>query len=174
MKLLIKHLQGEKNLKENEKNITDFYFHKYSGEVTEYLKIVENYIEYYHFRARKCKYKYYSFNIIKYIALALIPVVQSFGGIQKFPWIATIVSSICLLTEAILELLRTKEKWILYRNTDNALLKEQREFVTGKGKYIHEEDKYAIFVKMVESLIDDEARKWSEMVRSEKKDSENR
>lgn len=157
-------------MKNKEKNISCYYFHEYSGKMEKYLEIVECYIEYYHMRARKCKYKYYSFNIIKYIALALIPIVQSFGGIEKFPWIATIVSSVCLLTEAILELIRTKEKWILYRNTDNALMKEQREFITGKGKYINEQDKYARFVEAVETLIDDEARKWSEMVRSEKKD----
>lgn len=155
---------------ENEGKLSDYYFQKDDTIEHDYLKIVGYYIEYYHFRASKCKYEYYGFNIAKYIALAAIPVIQSFGGIGKYPWIATIASSVCIFLESILKLWRTEEKWILYRSTSNRLMSEQRQYVTKRGKYYKKEDEFAEFIERVEGIVDEEARQWVESFQIEKEE----
>lgn len=155
-----------------DKELSGFYFQKKDEVEKDYLAIIGKYIEYYHFRAKRCKIEYYGFNITKYIALAAIPVVQAFNGISQFPWIATLASSVCLLIESILKLWKTEEKWILYRSTCNTLMSEQRQYITQKGRYYKEDDKFAKFVERIENAVDDEARKWVESFQTEKKEED--
>lgn len=148
-------------------DICKFYITSYSNNQGEYKDIVKNYIQYYHVRANRCKYIYYIFNIIKFLALAIIPVMQLLDTNSSFGWVATGGASVCMLVESILELLRVKDKWILYRNADNVLLHEQREFSMEVGKYEKNNDKFCMFVYSVESVICDEARLWSDTVRAQ-------
>ena len=64
----------------------------------------------------------------------------------------------------MLALFRLQEKWILYRNTDNVLLSEVRQYISGEGKYSGLEERFSAFVKNVESIIGEEARKWNDTV----------
>lgn len=159
--------------KKNKKSLSRFYFQKDDDVEKDYLAIVGKYIEYYHFRAKKCKREYYGFSIVKYVALAAIPVIQSFGGIKKYPWLAAIFSSLSLLIESILKLWKTEEKWILYRSTSNTLMSEQRQYVVKRGKQLENEDEFGEFVKRVESVVDDEARKWIESFQTESETNRN-
>ena len=140
--------------------ILEFCFKGQTGSSDTYLEIVDAYIVYYHMRAQKCKIQFYVFNVVKYLTLAIIPVIQALGGIDKYPWIATISASVCLFIETILKLWRTEEKWILYRSTNNTLMSEKRQYITSKGSYNKVEDSFELFVERVESIIDDEAHKW--------------
>lgn len=131
----------------------------------EYFEVVNNYIRYYARRAKRCKYQHYGFNIVKFIALAAIPVIQMFDATADMPWVAGIASSICLLVESVMGLWRTREKWIIYRDTYNQLVREQRIYATGSGVYGKKKKRFRKFVMNIENLISDEARKWCEVVR---------
>lgn len=156
-------------------DICKFYIECYGNYQDEYKKIVENYIQYYHLRAKRCKHTYYILNIFKFLTLAIIPVVQVADSDNTFIWIATLGASICLFVESVLELLRVKDKWILYRKTDNVLISEQRMYVTGIGKYEDgiANEKFMTFVYSIEALISNEARIWSDTVRGKGNESEN-
>lgn len=108
--------------------------------------------------------------MIKYLTLAVIPVVQGVQKIAEHTWVATISASVCLLIEAMLRLWRTEEKWILYRSTNNTLMSEKRQYVTSKGIYKNANDPCEILVERVESIIDDEAHKWVATFKEKKED----
>ena len=128
-----------------------------------YMEIVRNYIEYYHTRARKCKFEYQIMSVIKYVALALIPVVQAIGMIQKVPWIATVLTSICMMIESVLLMRKTKEKWIHYRAMANEVMGEQRKYRALEGR--NGGKSFEEFVNGIESLVSEEAKKWCETVK---------
>lgn len=109
--------------------------------------------------------------MIKYLTLAVIPVVQGVQKIAEHTWVATISASVCLLIEAMLRLWRTEEKWILYRSTNNTLMSEKRQYVTSKGIYKNANDPCEILVERVESIIDDEAHKWVATFKETKEDA---
>ena len=114
---------------------------------------------------------FYILNMIKYLTLAVIPVVQGVQKIAEHTWVATISASVCLLIEAMLRLWRTEEKWILYRSTNNTLMSEKRQYVTSKGIYKNANDPCEILVERVESIIDDEAHKWVATFKETKEDA---
>lgn len=153
-----------------EQNILEFCFKEKIQREKDYLKIVDTYITYYHMRAQICKRRFYIGNIIRYFVLAVIPIIQIIGGIDKYPWAATISSSTCLFIEALLRFLRAEEKWILYRSTNNALMSEKRKYLTLEENYKDIENPFGEFVKQVESIIDDEAHKWVTTFKEKKGD----
>lgn len=77
---------------------------------------------------------------------------------NKSPW-QTIVTSRSLVMEGIVALLKVKQKWELYRSSNNVLLVEQREFVACTGKYVHGETNFLLYVPNIENIIADEAQK---------------
>lgn len=169
-------LEGEKceNMNYFEKMLstagdTLYYYQKYDGKVGDYLDIVGCYIEYYDRRAKRCKFEYYSLSIAKYIALALIPVLE----VVKFsatPALVTSLTSFSLLIESVLELWKTKEKWSNYRLVNSMLMSAQRRFISD-GKPENEEA-FRSFVDEIETMITDEARKWVETIKSKKKEKD--
>lgn len=130
-----------------------------------YMEIVKNYIEYYHVRARKCKFEYQFLSVTKYIALALIPIVQAIGMLQKFPWMATFLTSLCMLIESVLLMRKTKEKWIHYRAMANEVMGEQRKYRALEGR--NSGIKFEEFVNRMENLVSEEAKKWCETVKKQ-------
>lgn len=139
----------------------------------DYFEVVSNYINYYSRRAQRCKNQYYGANIVKFIALASIPVIQMTNIAISRPWIAGSASAVCLFVESIMALWRTREKWIMYRDSYNMLTNEQRQYAIGYGKYYGERKQFQEFVVNVEKIISDEARKWSETVREKKDEQDN-
>lgn len=148
------------------KSTVNYYFTDYANVKENYLSIVKCYIEYYHRRARNCKRQYYICNMLKYLALAIIPVTQVIDSTKNLPWIAAVSSSLCIVIESILKLWRTQEKWILYRTTYNMLMSEQRQYIA-----LGEEYKFDMFVQRVEALIDNEAYKWVSTHEKDKKET---
>lgn len=152
--------------------ISRFYMKPSFNIEEDYRNVVANYIDYYERRARKCKYQYYILNVIKFIALASIPIIQAIPAVADFPWIVTTASAVCLLMESILGLWKSKDKWFIYQDTNNILMSEQRQYISCAGIYKEMECPFNTFVERVENLINDEARRWNETVmkRDEKKD----
>lgn len=146
-----------------------YYIEAYPACETDYMNSLINYIEYYNYRSRNCKYFFYTLMIIKIVSFGVIPIMElaQLNGSSAIR--ISIVSFIGLLCETVQETFRLKEKWILYRNTGNRLMSEQRQYAVKKGKYSDLEDTFQHFVENIENIIDDEARKWDETVKKEKK-----
>lgn len=160
-----------KSVMRRKSQISPYYMEPEKESEKDYLEVVIKYIEYYHKRARVCKYQYYTLGIIKLMALAALPVIQAVDELSGIPGLAVGTSGVCLFIEAILEFLRTKEKWILYRSTNNSLMSEQRQYMTSTGKYYNSTDKFQQFVGNVEGMISDEARKWSLAVKDKEENT---
>lgn len=159
----------KKNMAKYVKDITLYCTEKDKIEPSDYTDIVVNYILYYHKRARAYKHFYYGLNICKFAVLLLLPISQAIDVTAGIPVIPAGASAICIFIEALLELTKTKDKWIQYRNTNNALMCEQRRYATRTGKYKKEKEAFGRYVECVEPLIDDEARRWCKMVRKKSK-----
>ena len=136
----------------------------------EYAEIVINYIQYYHKRARRCKHAYYSLNICKFAVLLLLPILQAIDVTAGMPVIAAGASAICIFIETLLTLMKTKDKWIQYRNMNNALMCEQRKYGTRTGRYKKEKVAFEKYVQTIESLIDEDARRWCKIVQKKSKE----
>lgn len=155
-------------IKDLDKSAAPYYMGMRSMNVEKerYCVIVQNYIEYYHRRARLYKVWYLALSVIKFLALAVIPVVQATELAADAPWIAAVASSACLFLESVMELFHMKDKWNLYRKTESRLVSEERQFKTRTGIYRHIEDVdlFYAFVGNIESIIDSEGAEWDRMV----------
>ena len=137
-----------------------------------YLNKISNYIKYYHLRAWKCKVAFYSFNVIKIVSVASIPVLQTFEPTDSGTCIV-VASAVSILMESLIALFHLHDKWSLYRGANNALLKEKREYDMGQGKYKDKEDedeKFTLFFNEVEGIISNEGEKWSKIIKEKKID----
>ncbi len=107
------------------------------------------------------------------IALAAItPVLIEFkpqlliaGWVQ---W-ATVTSAIVAILTAGLKTFKYQENWINYRTTCETLRKEKYFHEAGLGEYAGAEDKQALFVDRVESLVSRENTMWVSTHRAETK-----
>jgi len=126
--------------------------------------IVLAYIDYYDNRADLYKYTYRILSILKYAALAVIPVIQISSAASDFPWIVAIFSSLCILLDSIINLFQMKEKWILYRNTNCKLMSEQRQYLLHMGGYygLDNEQCLQMFVSKMEEIVGCESKEWRE------------
>ena len=160
--------------REYNNDISLYYLKEGACDEKDYLKIVSNYITYYHLRAKKCKYLFYILNTLKIIVLLILPILQSIEYIASIPAISVAASSSCIFIETILQFWKTKDKWVQYRNVNSMLMSEQRKYMTKTEGYCKEEEAFDIFVENIEKLIDDEARKWCEIVtKKDEKGNEN-
>lgn len=140
-------------------DIQKYYFKDEQDAEKGFYEIVSNYIKFYHFRALRNQYVFYIMSGIKIIAVASIPVFQVME-ILSAEWAAG-ASAVSLIMEGFIALLHVQDKWHLYRSTNNALLKEQREYITRIGKYSNNQiDVFKLYVGNVEALIGDEGKKW--------------
>ena len=150
--------------KENE--ITQYY---YPGYMDDYDKIVQSYIKYYHIRAQKCKQFYYAFTIIKIALAASIPVLQMISVVKKYPVILAIVSAAIVVIESFLVMTRSVEKWSLFRNNCNRLLQIQRVNAIKCADSQSLTDEKRVYIQEVESVLDDEARRWNQLTHQQRK-----
>lgn len=154
-------------------DIKKYYFDKIDVSSDEYLQVVSNYIDYYHYRAWTCKWWFYGLNTVKLFALFSAVIIRLIKSGEDISAYVAASSAICLAIEGVLALYHLQEKWILYRNTNNALMSEVRFFAASEGEYQNQEERFGIFVEKVESIIGDEARKWNETVTEKNKKEKN-
>lgn len=137
----------------------------------EYMEIVDNYIEYYCLRAHRCKIQYYTLNIIRLVALALVPVLEILNESIPFQWTTVLASSIAILMEGIIVLWRVRKKWALYRDTYNRLLRAQRKYMVKRKESNQNADEnskeFDEFFELVESIIQSEGNQWKDTVNRE-------
>lgn len=145
--------------------IAKYYIQKYDEAKDEYYNIVSNYIQYYDHRATRSKWEYYILNTVRLLAIASVPVVQVLDQQSAYTWVVVAVSSLCLFLESIMGLVKIKDKWILYRKTNNVLMSKQRNYAVEYQMAASDQQLlFRQFVIDVEEIIDEEARKWSETV----------
>ena len=64
------------------------------------------------------------------------------------------------MCSSILTLLNFKEKWNLYRSTEEILKSELFKFKTQVGKYSNDENSFEIFVDTIENILKNNNEKW--------------
>ncbi|MDH3231447.1 MAG: DUF4231 domain-containing protein [Alphaproteobacteria bacterium] len=83
--------------------------------------------------------------------------------------LATLTSAIVAILTAGLKTFKYQENWINYRTTCETLRKEKYYYDAGLGEYAGAEDREAVFVDRVESLISRENTMWVSTHRAETK-----
>ena len=143
---------------------------KYSEE--DYLKDrVDDQIDWYDRRSQSNQKWYKWLRLIEIIAAASIPFVAGYMSDSAL-WPKVIAGSLGLIVAiitAIVGLYNFQEHWVEYRTTCESLKHEKFLYLTKTEPYNIEEP-FPLFVKRVESLISTENTKWSQHVRSQKKE----
>ncbi len=86
---------------------------------------------------------------------------RSFIGIASLPVaIASVTSAVVAILAANLKTFNYRQKWLSYRTTCETLVKEQYVYEAAIGDYRTTEDKEALFVERVESVIARENTMW--------------
>lgn len=134
----------------------------------DYLIIVSNYIQYYHCRAWRCKVMYYVLCALKVALVASITISCVISSEYRLYSVAA--SAMILFLERIIDLFKFKEKWILYRNTNNILMHEIRCYVACDSNESNSNERFMKFVNSVEKIIGNEAEKWDNTVEVERND----
>ena len=93
----------------------------------------------------------------------------SFGSSQHsdLKWVAVAIAVIVAIVTASIRIFKYYDKWITYRTTCEALRQEIHFYRAEVGEYAISEDKKAVFVQRVESLISQENTLWLTVVKKE-------
>lgn len=106
------------------------------------------------------------------VLAAITPILIEFKpprlGAGWVEW-ATVTSAVVAILTAGLKTFKYQENWINYRTTCETLRKEKYFYEAGLGEYAGAEDKEALFVDRVESLISRENTMWVSTHRAETK-----
>ena len=143
---------------------------KYSQE--DYLKDrLDDQIDWYDRKSLSNQKWYKWLRIIEIIAAASIPFVAGYmSDGTLWPKVsAGVLGLIVAIITAIVGLYNFQEHWVEYRTTCESLKHEKFLYLTKTEPYNIEEP-FPLFVKRVESLISTENTKWSQHVRSQKKE----
>lgn len=123
---------------------------------------------------RKSVWNQRAYQIFQWTAITLsasTPVLIVIGeGWVK--WLAVVVAALVAISTAALKTFKYQENWISYRTTAETLKKEIHFYEAGIQGYENVEDKEALFVERVESLISRENTLW--LITHEKKERPNR
>ncbi len=114
-------------------------------------------------------YRYFQWSVI--ILATITPVLVAMP--QKTRWPAIIIAALVAIGTSILKTFKYQENWINYRTTCETLRKEIHFYRAGLGDYRDSEDREALFVERVESLISRENTMWltTQRPKEEKKSS---
>ena len=102
-------------------------------------------------------YRYFQWSVI---ILAAITPVLVFTAPETNRWPAVIIAALVAIGTTILKTFKYQENWINYRTTCETLRKEIHFYGAGLGDYRDSEDREALFVERVESLISRENTIW--------------
>jgi len=111
---------------------------------------------------KKANWNQKAYHIFQWIAIvfsALTPIliIISDGYIR---WIAVGIAAIVAIVTAALKTFKYQENWINYRTTSETLKKEIHFYKAGIHGYENVDDREAVFVDRVESLISRENTMW--------------
>lgn len=105
-------------------------------------------------------HKYYRFFQWSAIALSAMTPILILIGIDWVRWIAVGTGALVAISTAALKTFKYQENWINYRTTCETLRKEIHFYNAGIQGYECMEDKEALFIERVESLISRENTLW--------------
>jgi len=143
---------------------------KYSQE--EYLKVrVDDQISWYDKKSQSNQKWYKWLRVIEIVAATSIPFVAGYmeEGIVWAKVIVGVLGLIVAIITAVVGLYNFQEHWVEYRTTCESLKHEKYLFLTTTEPY-NIDDPFTLFVKRIESLISTENTKWSQHVRTQKKE----
>jgi hypothetical protein len=80
--------------------------------------------------------------------------------IKSAGWLAVIIAALVAIGTTILKTFKYQENWINYRTTCETLRKEIHFYRAPLGDYRDSDDREALFVERVESLISRENTMW--------------
>ncbi|MBN2131802.1 MAG: DUF4231 domain-containing protein [Sedimentisphaerales bacterium] len=114
-------------------------------------------------------YRYFQWSVI--VLAAVTPVLVAIAP-DTNRWPAVIVATLVAIGTGGLKTFKYQENWINYRTTCETLKKEIHFYRAGLGDYRESEDREALFIERVESLISRENTMWITAQRpKEKEDS---
>ena len=102
-------------------------------------------------------YRHFQLSVI--ILAAITPVLVAIAP-EATRWPAVIIAALVAIGTTILKTFKYQENWINYRTTCETLRKEIHFYRAGLGDYRDSEDREALFVERVESLISRENTMW--------------
>jgi hypothetical protein len=103
-------------------------------------------------------YRYLQWSVI--ILAAITPVLVAVEDIKVIHWTAVFIAVLVAIGTSVLKTFKYQENWINYRTTCETLRKEIHFYQVGVGDYRDSEDREALFVERVESLISRENTMW--------------
>lgn len=102
-------------------------------------------------------YQFFQWSAIVLSASTAVLVVIGDGS---FKWIAVVIAVLVAISTAALKTFKYHENWINYRTTCETLRKEYHYYEADIHGYGEAEDKEALFVERVESLVSRENTLW--------------
>lgn len=118
--------------------------------------------DYYDAASLKAQRAYRRLRRVEIALAALVPFLVGFVTDQT-PWLKVLVGAATVgiaISGGLLSMQRYQERWIGYRSTAEALLREKHLFVTGSAPY-REGDAFQVFVANVEALLARENSEWA-------------
>ncbi len=131
--------------------------------ISKYLtKRYEDQIAWYDSKASRNQTIYHLMQWSLIVLAAITPVLIELKPQPPAAWVqwATVTSAIVAILTAGLKTFKYQENWINYRTTCETLRKEKHFYDAGLGEYGSAEDKAALSVDRVESLISRENTMW--------------
>lgn len=136
----------------DQKEFSDYMSTRYEGQII-----------WYDSRAAKNRFMYRWLQGIILVFAGITPILIEVKPtlliIGVFQW-ATLTAAIVAILTAGLKVFKFQENWISYRTTCDTLQKEKYYHAAEAGAYRNSEDKNALFVERVESLISHENTMW--------------
>ncbi len=102
-------------------------------------------------------YRYFQWSVIILAAITPLLVITA---PETNRWPAVIIAALVAIGTTILKTFKYQENWINYRTTCETLRKEIHFYKAALGDYRDSEDREALFVERVESLISRENTMW--------------
>ncbi|MHC4501246.1 MAG: DUF4231 domain-containing protein [Planctomycetota bacterium] len=102
-------------------------------------------------------YRYFQWSVI--ILATITPVLVAIPS-DKNRWLTVAIAALVAIGTSILKTFKYQENWINYRTTCETLRKEIHFYRADLGDYRDSEDREALFVERVESLISRENTMW--------------
>ena len=129
-------------------------------------------IKWYDGKSRDNQKKYKAAQFVVIILSASTPVLIEFSGPGSFvelTHLATVTSVVVAILTTLLKTFKYQENWLTYRTTCETLKKEKYYFDFDLGEYASSNNKQALFVERVESLISRENTTWISSQKTETK-----
>ena len=132
----------------NSEKFNEYLTNRYSGQ-----------IQWYSNSASKNKRWYHVFQWGVIVLSAVVPVLVAYVP-DEYKYLTIIVSILLAIGTAALKTFKFQENWINYRTVSETLKKEKSFYDAGLDEYGSAEDREALFVERVESLISRENSLW--------------